>query len=75
MRVHAEYMPKGGKIGDALARLFAKDPASQLRSDLRQLKQLIETGEVAISEGPSLRRPAQPPVDPQELRKPAGVTS
>lgn len=73
VRVHAEYTPTGGKIGDALARLFAKDPGSEIRSDLRRVKQLIETGEVALSEGPSLRRPAQPAADPQELRKLAGV--
>ena len=75
LRVHAEYTPTGGKIGDALARLFAKDPGSQIRSDLRHVKQLIETGEVALSEGPSLRRPAQPAADPGELRKLAGVWS
>ena len=73
VRMHAEYTPTAGKIGDALARLFAKDPASQIRSDLQHVKQLIETGEIALSEGPSLRRPAQPAADPDELRNLARV--
>ena len=73
IRVHAEYTPTGGRIGDALARLFTKDPGSQLRSDLRHVKQRLETGEVPISEGPSLLRPAQPGANPEELRKLAGV--
>ena len=73
VRVHAEYTPTGGKIGARLARLFAKDPGSQIRADLRRAKQLIETGEIARSEGPSSRRPA-PAAEFRELRDLTGVS-
>ena len=34
--------------------------AGSVREELRQFKQRIETGEIAISDGPGLSRPAQP---------------
>jgi len=47
VRVRLQYSPPGGKLGAAVARLMAGDPATQIREDLRRFKQLVEAGEVA----------------------------
>lgn len=47
VRVHLQYSPPGGKAGAALAKLFGRDAATEIREDLRRFKQLIETGEIA----------------------------
>jgi uncharacterized membrane protein len=64
--VQIEYMPPGGAIGAAIARLFGEEPDQQVRDDLRLFKQVMETGEVVRSDatlhGPTAaQRPAQPP--------------
>lgn len=57
VRVELLYQPPAGKIGAYIARLFGEEPAVQIDDDLRRLKQLIETGEVATTLGqPSGRR-------------------
>ena len=52
VRVRLQYSPPGGKVGAAVAKLMGRDPATEIREDLRRFKQLIEAGEVASSEGP-----------------------
>jgi uncharacterized membrane protein len=74
VRVQLQYTPPGGAFGRGLAWLFGEEPDIQVKDDLRRFKQLMETGEIPISEGPSLRRAARP-ADPQKLRKLAGVRS
>lgn len=64
--VQIEYMPPGGAIGAAIAKLFGEEPAQQVKDDLRLFKQVMETGEVVRSDatlqGPTAaQRPAQPP--------------
>jgi uncharacterized membrane protein len=55
--VHLQYNPPAGKLGAAVAWLFGEEPNLQVREDLRRLKQLFETGEIATTEGqPSGRR-------------------
>jgi uncharacterized membrane protein len=68
--VHVElrYSPPGGAIGAAIAWLFGESADQQIYDDLRALKQVIETGEVVVSEGTLgqrgyWQRPAQPPTD------------
>lgn len=57
VRVRMQYDPPAGKLGAAVAWLFGEEPGMQVREDLRRLKQLLETGEVATTEGqPSARR-------------------
>ena len=73
VRVRLEYAPPGGAVGRTLARLFGEEPEQQVREDLRRFKQLIETGEVALSDGPGLWRPAQPAAQPQDITRLAGV--
>ncbi|MEA2157113.1 MAG: hypothetical protein QOE11_3253 [Solirubrobacteraceae bacterium] len=76
--VHVElrYDVPGGAVGALAAKLFGEEPAIQIKDDLRRFKQIVETGEIARSEGTPTgqlgkrmlrQRPAQPlPAD--ELR-------
>lgn len=73
VRVELEYTPRGGVIGAALAKAIGGDPTGQVRQDLRRFKQIVETGEVVLSDGPSLWRPGQPAQSVQEIRKAAGL--
>ena len=43
------YDPPGGVIGKVIAKMFQREPAIQARRDLRRLKQLLETGEIATA--------------------------
>lgn len=51
VRVHLQYSPPGGKVGAAVARLFGRDAATEIREDLRRFKQLLEAGEVPTTDG------------------------
>jgi uncharacterized membrane protein len=51
VKVVLRYDPPGGPIGAAFAKLFGEDPAIQVQEDLRRFKQLLETGEIARTEG------------------------
>jgi uncharacterized membrane protein len=73
VRIELEYPSRGGAVGQAIARIFGQDPGSKLKDDLHRFKQFMETGEIPLSEGPALWRPAQPAADPQQLRNLAGV--
>jgi uncharacterized membrane protein len=75
VRVQLEYHPPAGTFGRVIAYLFGEDPEQQVTDDLRRFKQLVETGEIPISEGPALWRAAQPAKNPEKLRKLAGVKS
>jgi uncharacterized membrane protein len=67
IQVELSYHPPGGTVGSSIAMLFGEEPMVQMRSDLRRLKQVLETGEVVLSDAslygtaPSQQRPAQPP--------------
>ena len=52
--IHAaiHYDPPAGALGKLVAGLFGKDPGEQAHADLRQLKMLLETGEVATTKAP-----------------------
>jgi uncharacterized membrane protein len=41
------YKPPAGRLGRAVARLTGREPFIQARQDLRRLKMLLETGEIA----------------------------
>ncbi|MDP2084944.1 MAG: SRPBCC family protein, partial [Gemmobacter sp.] len=41
------YVPPGGELGEAVAKLFGREPAIQTRHELKRLKMLLETGEIA----------------------------
>ncbi|MBV9764223.1 MAG: SRPBCC family protein [Acidobacteriaceae bacterium] len=62
VRVELQYAPPGGAIGASIAKLFGKEPGQEIEDDLRALKQVMETGEVAKSDASihSGLHPAQP---------------
>src|SRR4051812_22699585 len=72
--VQLQYRPPAGALGRAFAWLFGEEPAQQIAEDLRRFKQLMETGEIPLSDGPGLWRPAQPAADPETVLAYAGVS-
>jgi uncharacterized membrane protein len=56
VRVSMRYVPPAGKVGMHVAKLLGEEPSVQIDGDLRRMKQLIETGEVATTEGQSAGR-------------------
>ena len=88
IHVELRYQPPGGPIGAVVAKLFGEEPNQQLADDLRRFKQLLETGEIARSEGSPLgtrtqnqlhqedAHPAQGPSGPTSgVEGPSGPTS
>lgn len=62
VHVEFQYTPPGGAAGAAVAWLFGEEPSQQVRDDLRRLKQVLETGQIARSDASihSTPHPAQP---------------
>ena len=58
LRVTVNYNPPAGKIGATVAQLFGSEPAQIIKEDLRRLKQMLETGEIATVDGQSSGRAA-----------------
>jgi uncharacterized membrane protein len=67
----------GGKLGEAIKKLFGAAPLAKVKDDLRHFKQLVETGEIARSDASPegeraerklKQRPAQP-LEESELQK------
>ena len=50
VKVNIEYNPIGGVIGATVAKLFGEEPEQQLDDDLRRFKQVMEVGEVVVSD-------------------------
>lgn len=73
VRVTLDYAPPGGTVGRTIAWLFREEPNQQIHEDLRRFKQLVETGEVTISDGPLMWRPGQPAATAGDAFKSAGV--
>lgn len=51
IRVNLRYHPPGGALGATVAKLFGEAPEKQIPVDLLRIKQLLETGEIARTEG------------------------
>jgi uncharacterized membrane protein len=54
VKVVVEYLPPAGpagRVGAALGTLIGRSPAEEVKADLRRFKQLMETGEVASTDG------------------------
>ena len=47
--VELRYQPPGGRLAAVVAKLFGDEPDTQVGSDLRRLKQVLELGEVVHS--------------------------
>ncbi|NEU78393.1 SRPBCC family protein [Nostoc sp. UIC 10630] len=51
VKVVLEYNPPGGALGATVAKLFGEEPEQQIGDELRRFKMLMETGEIATTEG------------------------
>jgi len=51
LRVSLQYAPPAGALGAIIAKLFGEEPELQLSTDLKRLKQVLETGEITTTEG------------------------
>lgn len=56
VRVRLEYTPPAGPFGAAIAYLADEEPHEQVAEALRRLKQVLEAGEVATTEGQPVGR-------------------
>ncbi|HEX6044671.1 MAG TPA: SRPBCC family protein [Pyrinomonadaceae bacterium] len=66
VRVNMQYNPIAGALGAAVAKLFGEEPEQQMDDDLRRFKQVMEVGEVVVSDATLLgtgymeQRPGRP---------------
>ena len=69
VRVEFEYDPPFGKLGSKIATVFREEPGQQVRDDLRHFKQVMELGEIVVSDATKQRgmHPARPDGEPVEL--------
>jgi uncharacterized membrane protein len=51
VEVMLQYRPPAGVLGTTVARLFGREPAQEIREDLRQFKVAMEGGNAAVSPG------------------------
>jgi uncharacterized membrane protein len=51
VRVELSYRPPAGKTGATVAKLLSQSPEKQVTVDLLRFKQMVETGEIARTEG------------------------
>jgi uncharacterized membrane protein len=60
VRATITYDPPLGVVGKLAAKVLQREPNVQARRDLRRFKQLMETGEITSSAGPSGRKSEEP---------------
>ncbi len=51
IHAHLRYFPPVGVVGMGVAKLFGEDPQKQFADDLIRFKQLMEAGEIAVTQG------------------------
>lgn len=71
--VELQYNPPAGAAGAFIAKLFGRDPETEMEEDLARLKQQLESGEIATTEGQSkggARQAAQGPDSPSRQAYP-----
>jgi uncharacterized membrane protein len=56
--VDFRWSPPAGVVGAVAAKLLPQDPARRIHEDLRRLRQLLETGEIARSDAQLRREPS-----------------
>ena len=66
VRVEMEYDPPFGKLGSKVAMLWREEPGQQVQDDLRHFKQVMEIGEIVVSDATVKRgpHPGQPYAEP-----------
>jgi hypothetical protein len=68
VRVQLQYRPPAGAAGRTLAWLFGEEPRAADRGGPAPIQTVDGGGRSARSDGPDMKRPAQPAEDPGELR-------
>lgn len=53
VRVEIRYDPPAGRLGALFAKMLGREPATELQEGLRRFKQVLETGEMATTDGQS----------------------
>ena len=66
VRVELRYEPPGGVLGSKLAMFWREEPGQQVQDDLRRFKQMMELGEITISDA-TYKRGMHPAMPPKEL--------
>jgi uncharacterized membrane protein len=63
VELEMDYQPAGGAVGARIAKMLEAIPKTQLKNDLRRFKQLMEIGEIVVSDATAVKgmQPAQPP--------------
>ena len=61
------YAPPGGALATGILKLFRREPRQQIADDLRRLKQVLETGEVVLSDATAV--PGLHPGRPRERQE------
>lgn len=63
VELEMEFQAAGGPLGARVAKMIESIPKTQLKNDLRRFKQLMEIGEVVLSDATAVKgmQPAQPP--------------
>lgn len=51
VKIVMEYRPPGGVVGAAIAKLFGEEAEQQIGDELKRFKMLMESGEIATTEG------------------------
>lgn len=51
VKVELQYNPPGGPLGALVAKLFGEEPEQQITEDLRSLKAMLESGQIATNTG------------------------
>ncbi|HUR80716.1 MAG TPA: SRPBCC family protein [Thermoanaerobaculia bacterium] len=51
LKVILRYDPPAGVLGATISKILGEDPAANVQEDLRRLKMLMETGEIATTDG------------------------
>lgn len=69
VHVQLTYDPPLGKVGAKVAALFREAPGQQLTDDMRHFKQVMEIGDIVVSDSTRRRgmHPAQPDHEPVQL--------
>ena len=72
VHVALSYTVPGGPLGAIVAKLFGEEPGQQIEDDLRRFKQLLETGEIARSDGAPLGTRTANVAHQEDAQPPAG---
>jgi uncharacterized membrane protein len=71
VKVVMNYNAPGGRVSALLAKMLGQEPGQVIEEDLRRLKQILETGEIATTEGQLVRHAVKVSKDNASADQPA----